>query len=617
MTSHAPRIIAEIGINHFGDINIAKKLIRESANAGADMVKFQYRNLNRIYAPTRNYSEIGDEIVKKEIEANYLNPDAICTLSDFARSLGLSPGISFFCKDDIKDIVYEFDFFKIPSVELTNIELILSLLSTDKHTYISTGCSKESEIIAIIERLKKYNNWTLMHCISNYPVNPRNSMLGYLKRLHILSGRSVGYSSHEEDWEYCIIAATLGATVIERHITLRRDAKGLDHSSSSSPAEFSQMRRILNNLQAAMQGENTSRKLNQGERLNLQNLGRSLYAKGPFKEGHLLTIEDLEERSPCVGIRKNDFQQLTLTTLKRPLLQGEPLTHAHLCDSLSSSYYAWNSNQTSLATAHSLSLPVRLHDFSAIFKKFSLSNYEFHLSHEEILGSKINIKQLPKHCKYSIHLPDYISSTDLIDPFSSDAAIAKQSSIIIDRTMVFAKELQQHTGATVPVIGSFSQRLGSRSRFYEQCKQLTYELSRQSCLLLPQWLPPIAWYFGGSVDLTIFNSREDIAYIEALEIDICLDVCHFLMCFAAHSIESQDFKKLLRRSRHLHIADAIGTDGEGIQLLAGDAANSEFITEAILDPTQAKVLEVWQGHLYDYQGFSEALSIATSILRDK
>ena len=88
----------------------------------------------------------------------------------------------------------------------------------------------------------------MLHCVSNYPLNLSNSKLGYIKRLRKLSNRGVGYSSHDKNWENCLIAATLGAEIIERHITIDKNSFGLDHTTSSTPSEFKKLSEFLRSL---------------------------------------------------------------------------------------------------------------------------------------------------------------------------------------------------------------------------------------------------------------------------------------------------------------------------------------------------------------------------------
>ena len=271
------KIIAEIGINHNGSFDTAQKLILNSKYANIDSVKFQYRNLESAYSTHAN-REIGDEILISQIKENYLNPEEILKLTEYAHSMGMAVGISFFNSNDINDFrtaISLFNFFKLPSAELTNSNLIQNLLKTNKHLYISTGAHSEIEIENAFKDLPK-NNWTPLHCISNYPAKSENSKLGYIKYLSKRWKRDIGYSSHDEFWEICLLALANGATVVERHITLDKSSKGLDHSSSSTPDEFKRLAEIAKNFKNIERGNN-ERVPNQGERLNRQNLGRSYF----------------------------------------------------------------------------------------------------------------------------------------------------------------------------------------------------------------------------------------------------------------------------------------------------------------------------------------------------
>lgn len=602
--------IAEIGINHHGDSEIARKLILESSKAGATMVKFQYRNLQRSYSDQAGSEQIGDEIIKKEIKKNYLSPSQIIELSDFAKSINIKPGISFFILEDMDDFNYDFEFYKIPSVEFQNFELIESCFKSNKPVYLSTGCTTEDEILTFCDKYQDVPNWTLMHCISNYPVSARNAKLGYINKLRDISKRKVGYSSHDENWEMCLIAATNGALVIERHITLDVTDKGLDHSSSSSPKDFKRMIKIINNLDIALEGNNFKREPNQGELLNKQNLGRSLYAKDDFFKGQPITIDDFMLLSPNVGITPQKLKTINSNILTNDLAKGSPLLESSLVDNS----IAFKESDVDMANKYIISLPVRLHDYTPINNKFGLNCYEFHLSFGEVLNQQLAAKNYHPTKKYSIHLPDYISSTHLIDPFSENEDIANQSITILDKVANFASDLQQHTSSEVPIVGSFSVSHLPKEDFYQRCSALVDSFKTKSCSLYPQWLPPIAWYFGGSVDLTLFNSDEDIFHLEKQNLRICFDVCHFLMCLRAGTVGDSSFNRLLNLSGHLHIADSLGIDGEGIQIGKGDKENLKYLLAALKQPNLIKVLEVWQGHLENYKGFHEAVESSLRLL---
>jgi N-acetylneuraminate synthase len=263
-------VIAEIGINHEGSLDTAQKLIIAAHESGADAVKFQYRDLTNIYL---NKNEIGDEILFAEINRNFLTVEQILNLTKSAKDLGLFVGISFFHELDIKNFGNEikiFDFFKIPSAEISNFILINNLINLGKYLLISTGTANENTINSSFSKIKT-NKWMPLHCISNYPTASYNSQLGYINYLKNKWNRPVGYSSHDSNWAVICAALMLGVKVVERHITLDKKSSGLDHTSSSTPDEFKLIKDFARNIDKLLMGEN-ERIPNQGELLNLQNL---------------------------------------------------------------------------------------------------------------------------------------------------------------------------------------------------------------------------------------------------------------------------------------------------------------------------------------------------------
>lgn len=593
-------IIAEIGINHGGEFSTALDLIRAAADSGCDGVKFQYRNLDNAYADGAR--QIGDEILLKEIRKNYLSPSDILGLSDEAKALGLKAGISFFDETDLTDFgadIVHFDFFKAPSVELTNAALINRMLGLAKPVYVSLGCHNEHEIEQAFADLQG-ENWLAMHCVSNYPVSLANAKLGYLRHMQAKWNRPFGYSSHDENWEVCLIAMSMGASVIERHITFDKQAQGLDHSTSSTPDEFKRMAVFAEHMSLLMAGDGP-RVPNQGEMLNLQNLGRSYYAKAAIHEGETITFDKLSFRSPRVGLGRSEMQAFIGKPAIRAVQSGEVVSRSAF-------------ERTSLvpdsaidfARRKKIGIPVRLHDLAGIERKFPVGSYEFHLSFGEVL-SGLDAKSYKSDHNYSIHLPDYISSTQLMDPFSDDSAQVAGSLNILQRTVDFAHALQDLTGRPVPVVGSFSVVHEDLAQFYEQHAVLLARYREEGVAIIPQWLPPIAWYFGGSVKLNAMNQRQDVDFIQQHQLPICMDVCHLCMGDSLFHFDAKAMvDTLLPFIQHVHIADAEGVDGEGLHFGEGDPKNMAAIG-AVMNIDCMKVIEVWQGHLDDGAGFAKAL----------
>ena len=593
-------LIAEIGINHNGSFEVAQQLIKSAFESGANAIKFQYRNLSRAYGPTSN--EIGDEILKIEITKNYLKVEEIIHLHRYAKSFNLDVGISFFDVFDTKDFnrfMDQFDFFKIPSVELTNLNLIEFFYKFNKPILISTGAHSEKEIELVFKKIT-YKNWIPLHCVSNYPVSEINAKLGYLNYMQKTWKRPIGYSSHDENWEICILAFSLGAKVIERHITLDKNQFGLDHSTSSTPEEFKKLANIMINFDEILSG-NSKREINQGELINLQNLSKSFFAKRPVNSGEPFDLIDFEYKHPRVGLSKADVQTLLGKKLVQFCKQGAALTEAHF-----RSPTEIPTDLIELCNSKKISLPIRLHDYEEIQDKFRIENFELHLSSADVTNlAKFN--KISNRHSFTIHLPDYQDSTRLLNPFTDEFMNKKESIDIIRKVKNFASKLSKVQNDKVIVVASFSPRDASLSDFYKNCQVLQLEFAESGLDIAFQWLPPFAWYFGGSVKLDAFNKLIDVDYILQNKLNICLDTSHLLMSAKYFEYDpSLILKSLQNQILHFHLADATGIDGEGVHLGQGDVENRNFLNEVLGYP-QRKVLEVWQGHLNLYQGFYDAI----------
>jgi sialic acid synthase SpsE len=597
-------IIAEIGINNEGSEATAKQLIVGAAKCGANAIKFQYRNLKRAYVGSPK--EIGDNMLKSEIEKNFLSTPSIIELSKFARKLNLDVGISFFTVLDFYDFNDHnfFDFYKVPSVEFCNKELLKLLLKTNKLIYVSTGCQNESTISLFMQEFGNFENINLLHCVSNYPLAPHNCNFGYIRYFKEKYGKNIGYSSHDQDWKFIIFAVALGANVIERHITLG-SREGLDETASSNLSEFADMVNIIRYYKEAKEGYGP-RKLNQGEMLNLQNLGRSFYLKSDQAKGSILKKEDLLYASPAVGLGNKEIDFYINKPIIKDVKKGKVLIA-----SMFEKNKHIDSKEKLFCNKFKISLPVRLHDLEFIRNDFSIERYEFHLSYKEVDQGLNNIKILPNE-EYSIHLPDYISPNHLIDPFN-ESSIGERSKFIINSILKFAKKIQEITGKSCPIIGSFSILKFSKNTFYEKISKFCLEVEKENLILLPQWLPPIAWYFGGSVALSVFNSSEDIEILEKYNLKICFDSSHFLMgCNAGLVDVNKDFNRLMHLTHHIHISGAEGLDGEGTSFNSKNSFAHNILINC-LNKKYTKVIETWQGHLDNFSGFHKSIFDLVSI----
>ena len=248
-------IIAEIGINHNGDIEIAKKLIEVAKNAGCDAVKFQKRTVEKVYSNdildtprespwgnTTRDQKLGLEFGKKE----YDEINQCCLLY----------GIDWFASSwdiDSQSFLHQYDlkYNKIASAMLTNAELLKTVAEEKKHTFISTGMSNMEEIDDAVNIFRERNcPFELMHANSSYPMKTEEANLLCIPMLKKKFNCDVGYSGHEVSaYQVSLIAVSLGATSLERHITLDRTMYGSDQAASLEPSGLKRMIRDVKNVE--------------------------------------------------------------------------------------------------------------------------------------------------------------------------------------------------------------------------------------------------------------------------------------------------------------------------------------------------------------------------------
>lgn len=249
-------IIAEIGINHNGSMDVAKKLIDIASVAGCDAVKFQKRNPD-VCVPEHQKNVIRETPwgtmtyleYKHKIE---FGKDEYDEIDSYCKTKGISWSASPWDLDSLNFLnQYDIPFIKIPSAMLTNDELLVASVNTDKKIILSVGMSTEDEIDHAVEILKKSNNFALLHCNSTYPAPINELNLSAVKSLKEKYGCEVGYSGHEFRLGTTVAAVYIGASIIERHITLDRTMWGTDHMSSVEPQGLIKLVKGIRELEEA------------------------------------------------------------------------------------------------------------------------------------------------------------------------------------------------------------------------------------------------------------------------------------------------------------------------------------------------------------------------------
>jgi N,N'-diacetyllegionaminate synthase len=305
-------IIAEAGVNHNGDINLAKQLIDAAADAGADAVKFQTfkaENIVSFTAPKAEYqlkTTAREESQFEMLQRLELSPDQHNELSEYAISrdiLFLSTPFD----DHSVELLNQLDIpcFKISSGEVTNLPFLRFVASREKPIILSTGMSYLGEIDTAIQTILATGNSqiVILHCVSNYPADVSDINLRAMLTIKAAFKVLVGYSDHSVGIGIPIAAAAMGAKVIEKHFTLDKNLPGPDHQASLEPNELVEMINEIRNVEFALgDGIKIPRSSELGNRKIIR---RSLAAARDLESGEVLTTDMFIPLRPASGISPN------------------------------------------------------------------------------------------------------------------------------------------------------------------------------------------------------------------------------------------------------------------------------------------------------------------------
>lgn len=304
-------IIAEAGVNHNGDLSLAKRLIDAAADAGANLVKFQTFNADRLVtraAKKANYQSQATDSQESQYEmlrSLELNDDmhnaliAHCAL----RNIGFfSTGFDVESVDLLVNLGQ--GLFKVPSGEITNLPYLRHIGSLSKAVILSTGMATLGEIEAAIEVLEQSgtprSSMTVLHCTTEYPTPMNEVNLRAMQSIHSAFGIAVGYSDHTCGIEVAIAAVAMGATVIEKHFTLDRNLPGPDHSASLEPTELKAMVAAIRNIEIAL-GDGVKRST-ASEARNKPAARKSLVASRSIKAGEVFNAKNVSTKRPGTGV---------------------------------------------------------------------------------------------------------------------------------------------------------------------------------------------------------------------------------------------------------------------------------------------------------------------------
>lgn len=302
-------IIAEIGVNHNGDIALAKEMIAAAKECGADIAKFQTGYAEKViskFAPKADYQtkNTGTEESQLEMVKKLLLPvDAFYEIKAYCGKLGIEFLSTPFDLDSI-DFLERLDMsvWKIPSGEVTNLPYLIKIAKTGRPIIMSTGMCNMQEVETAVHYLKEYgaDDIRLLHCTTEYPAPFEEINLRAMNALREKFHVPVGYSDHSKGIEVPIAAVAMGACVIEKHFTLDRNMPGPDHKASLEPAELKAMVSAIRNIEMALgTGEKT---VSVSEQKNMIVARKSIVAKKRIKQGESFSEENITTKRPGSGI---------------------------------------------------------------------------------------------------------------------------------------------------------------------------------------------------------------------------------------------------------------------------------------------------------------------------
>jgi len=313
-------IVAEAGINHNGDIDLAKKLISIAKNAGADAVKFQtFKAEELVRMCDRKLFEVVKslELGKKEFEeiAKYATDKGIIFLS--------TP-----TDNESVDLLCELDTpaFKVASCDMNNIPLLKYIAEKGLPIIISTGMATLGEIEEALNTvyLVGNRNVALLHCVSSYPASIEHVNLKAMGTLKQAFQVPVGFSDHTTSTIIPIAAAALGANIIEKHFTINKDLPGPDHKASASPEELKQIVRGIREMERAL--GSSIKKVVSSERKSRKVMRRSIVARVDIPKGKVITKKMLAIKRPATGIPPKFEDAVIGKVAKRDIKVEEDIT---------------------------------------------------------------------------------------------------------------------------------------------------------------------------------------------------------------------------------------------------------------------------------------------------
>lgn len=332
-------IIAEAGVNHNGNLDLALKLVDEAKAFGADIVKFQTGVIELVmskYAPKAEYQkrETGADESQMEMGKSITLPlEAFDVIKKHCDDIGiefLSTPFDLVSIDYLQNLGVRI--WKVPSGEITNLPYLKKVARTGKDIILSTGMSTMDEIRDALAVLRGNGSGkiTLLHCTTEYPAPLAEVNLRAMQTMAREFGVEVGYSDHTKGIEVSLAAVAMGAKVIEKHFTLDRNMEGPDHKASLEPQEFAELVKCIRNIETAM---GSSSKVPQSSEIPNKIVARkSIIAKGRIAAGEEFTEDNITTKRPGNGISPMRWYELIGSKARRDYEDDELIDESELTE---------------------------------------------------------------------------------------------------------------------------------------------------------------------------------------------------------------------------------------------------------------------------------------------
>ena len=613
-------VIAEIGNNHQGSVAMARQLIDAAIDSGADCVKFQLRHREALYR-TRADGSVAEDLGAEYIQDLLNKVELSLQEHRDIRTYCKERGITYMCTpwdEPSVDALATMDVpaFKIASADLCNPYLIAKAASLGIPLILSTGMSFEHEIMRAINQLNDLDlPFALLHCNSTYPAPESDIQLPYIQRLKQLHP-FIGYSGHERGTAITVAAVALGACIVERHITLDRSLEGPDHLASLEPTEFKQLVDGIRAVEQALHWDGPTRHVSQGELLNRENLAKSVIATRSIVPGEVFNEDCFRVASPGQGLAPYRLPELIGKISKRQLAQGDFLFESDIS--------GLESGKRQYSFPVKWGIPVRYHDFADFSRRINPDLFEFHLSYRDLGVDPRPFLHTVDCSRLVVHAPELFENSELLD-LTSDDIDYRQRSIqnlqrVVDATLLIAPYFPKADSMLIVAnVGGFSadaplpqkRRAELYERFHSACGQIKFGGTE----LIPQNMAPFPWHFGGQRHQNIFMMPNELVHQAKTQgMRLCLDLAHLQMTCNHFRLDfEQALKFLLPYTAHLHVADAAGTNGEGVVMGTGDVQWATAWRSICASKNVSFIPEVWQGHKDHGAGFWHALDLLTNV----